>query len=235
MTIIRCEYKDIRHKIKPGTVIAFGGNDNLSRIIKAILGGPVSHVGVVMNTLRLGEPPEHYTIEVIESCPISKRGSGVMRSRLSERLEGYDGDVWILSLNESLDFNQGLFCEFLLSNDGAGYSYKHAMLSMFEGLTLPFSRRAEPIERVFCSELIAMGLQEAGLLDEQVLTTRLNPLDLCRLAIYADEYYQVSHHRGYTDAKAEVVFDDDGNWDVKVTDLAWQPVEIPGWNSRQVQ
>jgi hypothetical protein len=217
MTCKLVKYSDVRHLIQPGTIVAFGGNDTLSRLVKAVLRGPVSHVGVVMSTTRLGEPPDYYINEVIESCPMDRHGSGVRRSRLSERIARYDGNVWLLPLGEGWKFNSATFYNFLLAQDGKGYAYKRAVLS-----TLPFGGALDRtgVERVFCSELIIKAFKVAGMLP--MTDEHKTPLELCQMNIFGQYYYQVS---------ARKIVDD-------VTIHAYKPspqaVEIPRFSDKEL-
>ena len=49
----RAEYKIVRKQMKPGDVIAFGGKGHFSEIIKWTTRGPVSHVGVILQSRLL--------------------------------------------------------------------------------------------------------------------------------------------------------------------------------------
>jgi hypothetical protein len=58
----------------------------------------------------------------------------------------------------------------------------------------------EDFSRWFCSELVAAGLEYGGALPP-INCSEVTPIDLCRFAIYADAYYQLSGRptaiRGY--------------------------------------
>ena len=53
MARIKSKYKDVRKKMKPGDVIAFGGKGNFSEIIKWATRSTVSHVGVILQSKLL--------------------------------------------------------------------------------------------------------------------------------------------------------------------------------------
>ena len=51
----KAKYADVRSKMKPGDVIAFGGKGNFSELIKWATRSTVSHVGVIMQSKMLLE------------------------------------------------------------------------------------------------------------------------------------------------------------------------------------
>lgn len=55
------------------------------------------------------------------------------------------------------------------------------------GMNGPFYNK-EDFSRFFCSELVAAGLERAGVTGS-VNASEVTPIDLCRWSIYEDDYY----------------------------------------------
>ncbi len=107
------QYKEVRNDMQPGDVIAFSGKGNFSEIIKWATQSAVSHVGIILQSKLLinNEPQNGKFNEIVESTTL--RGfSGVTISRLSDRIDTYEGEMWWLPLSdkirEKLDFTPTL-------------------------------------------------------------------------------------------------------------------------------
>jgi hypothetical protein len=181
-------YRNLREHIRTGDVIAFGGKGNFSSIIKRFTRSPVSHVGVCLQRTMLGDDSGRFFLEIIEST--SLRGfSGVVVQRMSEALDNYDGDVWVLQLSEEsrTRFSEEAFTQAMFATVGKRYDMAQAIGSAVD-VIMPEQR--EDFSKFFCSELVAHGLESAGVLWD-VNSSEITPIDLCRMPIFADVYTQV--------------------------------------------
>ena len=197
-SMIESSYVAQRGKMKPGDVIAFSGKGDVSQIIKNATRSNVSHVGVILQTTERGQPAEYdrYFNQIIESTSI-QRANGVIVSRLSNRIDTYNGEIWLLPLKEDLrEKPERLkkFYDFLFSQVGKGYDTIQAIKCALDALDqLPIfghgpTYNNEDFSAFFCSELVAAALEEAA------VTPRLNasevtPIDLCRWNIFEEKYY----------------------------------------------
>ncbi len=50
MAVTKIRYENVRDRMRPGDVIAFGGKGHFSEIIKFATRSDVSHVGVILQT-----------------------------------------------------------------------------------------------------------------------------------------------------------------------------------------
>lgn len=200
MTVERMEYGEARSLMKPGDVIAFGGKGHFSELIKFATRADVSHVGVILQTRVVNDATDRFFNQIIESTALHNY-TGVVISRLSDRLDAYEGEIWWLPLNERLrreKFDSASFYNFLFNQARAhkGYDVPQALRSAIDALDqLPFGLHgpgynAEDFSRFFCSELVAAGLEIAGMIGA-VNASEVTPIDLCRWNIYADTYYQL--------------------------------------------
>ncbi|BBO70847.1 hypothetical protein DSCA_47770 [Desulfosarcina alkanivorans] len=200
MTIERKDYSEVRTMMKPGDVIAFGGKGHFSELIKFATRSDVSHVGVILQTRVVDDTTGRFFNQIIESTSLNDY-SGVVISRLSDRLNTYDGEMWWLPLNESLrskKFDSERFYNFLFNQarERKGYDVPQALQSAVDVLDdLPFGLHGpgynrEDFSRFFCSELVAAGLEKAGTVGP-VNASEVTPIDLCRWNIYAGTYYQL--------------------------------------------
>ena len=179
------DYAVARPMMREGDVIAFGGKGRFSDIIKWATRAPVSHVGVVLQTHRAtASRPGHFN-QVIESTTLDGF-SGVVVSKLSERLACYTGEVWWLSLaadvRERMDADR--LMDFLIDQKGKEYDFPQASLSGLDRLG-PLTRADEDFGRFFCSDLVAAALEEAGAI-RPINASEVTPIDLCRWAIYRE-------------------------------------------------
>ncbi len=191
-------YEDARPKMKPGDVIAFSGKGHFSEIIKMVTFSEVSHVGVVLQTQIASHSDGRYFNQIIEAATV-KGFSGVSISRFSERLLEYQGAVWWLPIKSDLRENEDAhktFYNFLFGHAEArtGYDLPQALKSAADKFDdLPYNMNGpfynkEDFSRFFCSELVAAGLERAGVVGT-VNASEVTPIDLCRWSIYEDDYY----------------------------------------------
>lgn len=195
-------YKDARSQMKAGDVIAFSGKGNFSEIIKWATRASVSHVGVILqsNLLIAGESQPGMFNQIIESTSLNGF-SGVSISRLSDRLDTYEGEIWWLPLKKPIweEMDKTKFYNFLIHQERKEYDMPQAVKSALDALdNIPVLGRAtkniEDFSRFFCSELVAAGLESAGAIDH-VNASEVTPIDLCSFALFEPDYYQLKGNR----------------------------------------
>ena len=183
-------YANLRCKMKPGDIIAFGGESFISSTIKHATNSNVSHVGVVLQARLLidGNPQSGFFNQVVESSY-----EGVRFTRLSGIAKAYDGELWWLPLSAASrkKLNVQEFFNFLLHHEGRPYDLRQAIKAGVDPAHDLFrlTRNQENFEKLFCSELVAGALEAGGLLDK-INASEVTPIDLCRLNIYAEHYVQ---------------------------------------------
>jgi len=101
MSMEKVTYKEKRSSMQPGDVIAFGGKGHFSDIIKWATRSAVSHVGVILQSKLYYENKAQKGIfnQIIESTSLGGF-SGVTISRLSDRIDTYEGEIWWLPLSD---------------------------------------------------------------------------------------------------------------------------------------
>ncbi len=155
-----------RDSMRPGDLIAFGGKGRASAIIKRFTNSTVSHIGLVRHVQVVDEPGFRYFNEIVESTTLGGI-SGVQTSRLSRRLEQYEGEAWWLALNDSAPFrlDETAYWDWLYAQEGKLYDLPQAILAgidFLDGIGLTLAK--EDFGKLFCSELGAGALREAGAL-----------------------------------------------------------------------
>lgn len=199
---MKCEFRSYeiaRPFMKPGDVIAFGGKGHFSEIIKMATFSPVSHVGTILQTKivpEYGDGDSRFFNQIIESTSLDGF-NGVNISRFSDRLNTYDGDIWWLPLKESVRsrMSEKKFYNYLfnLAKNRVPYDMPQAIksaLDLFDGLPFSMTSNKEDFSKMFCSELVASGLEESGAINS-VNCSEVTPIDLCRWNIYEDICYQI--------------------------------------------
>lgn len=205
----RAPYSAVRHLMKPGDILAFGGKGNISNFIKFAIRSPVSHVGIVMQTNMSfqGETngSKRFFNNLIESTSLNGQ-SGVQIHRISDRLAETDGQVWWLPLSSIVRkrLNLDAFYNFLLEQNGKAYDTVQAVKS---GIDLDVFGRdqvgnEEDFSKLFCSELCAAALEVGGVIDT-INASEVTPKDLVQFQLYM-QYAQ----------------------------LLGEPCEIPGFNTK---
>ena len=200
MAMVKTTYTDVRKKMQPGDVIAFGGKGHFSQVIKFATCSDVSHVGVILQTKVVDDTSGRFFNQIIESTSLNNF-NGVVVSRLSDRLDTYEGEIWWLPLDNTLretQFDAAAFYNVLFNQaeDRKGYDMLQAMKSAVDALDqLPFGIHGpgynrEDFSKFFCSELVAAGLEKAGTVGS-VNASEVTPIDLCRWNIYSGTYFQL--------------------------------------------
>lgn len=191
-------YEEARKQMKAGDVIAFSGKGDFSEIIKWATRSNVSHVGVILQSkLLIGDKVQDGMFnQVIESTTLNCF-SGVIISRLSDRLDTYDGEIWWLPIKKDIDdkMDKKKFYDFLIHQQRKEYDFPQAIKSALDALDrVPIIGRTthnqEDFSRFFCSELVAAALEVAGAIKD-VNASEVTPIDLCTFALYEDDYYQL--------------------------------------------
>ena len=136
--------------------------------------------------------------QIIESTSLNGF-NGVNVSRFSDRLATYDGEIWWLPIRANLRQEpeaHKAFYDFLFlqARERKPYDMPQAVKSALDALDkLPFGMHGpgyneEDFSRFFCSELVAAGLEKAGVVGS-VNASEVTPIDLCRWNIYEDDYF----------------------------------------------
>lgn len=187
-------YADVRHRMKPGDVIAFGGKGGISDGIKFFTRAPVSHVGCILQRRMMDDrgmtQGARFFNEVIESTSLYGV-VGVQTTRLSDHVRGYGGDLWWLPLAEDFRhrFDGETFFDFMFRQIGKDYDLRQAMEAGIDFLDWAgIGHAEEDFSKFFCSELVAAGLRAAGTLPLYVNPSERTPIDVCRFAMYEGCY-----------------------------------------------
>lgn len=179
-------YEQIRHKIKTGDIIAFGGYKRTSHIIKLFTRGAVSHVGMVVD-FEDGKF-DGRNIMLIEATSLNG-SSGVQMKWLSHVIFGYIGETWWLSLSNDVrnKMNEKKLKMFLRNQIGKPYDTIQAIRSGIDGIG-PFKdlfENEEDFSQLFCSELVMAALEASGAIPE-INSSEVTPIEVCRYNIYKE-------------------------------------------------
>ncbi|GGF67179.1 hypothetical protein [Alteromonas lipolytica] len=196
-------YEEIKHLIEPGDIIAFGGTSLFSRWTKFTTRSVVTHTAMVIDV-----PTDNRSIStasdltMIEATSI-KGKKGVMHNYVGERIKHYKGDVWWLPLHseakQQLHQQWHTFHDFLAEQMGKSYDIWQlfgAAIDVFDDHRwfnwITYNRKK--FNRWFCSELVAEGLNQAGIVSE-LNPSETTPKDICQFSIYQPRYVQLKGKR----------------------------------------
>ncbi len=191
-------YNDIKDHIRPGDLIAFGGNSLFSKWAKLTTCSGVTHVGAITRSHTCPDTNKVLRHDIFEAT-VRNRQRGVMVNPLEERLEEYEGDIWWLPLHrkpgERFLRAEQIMLDFIASENGKNYD----IWQLF-GSTVDFfdnhpwlwrlTRNLKCEHEWFCSELIAELYNRTGVV-KQVCAAETTPIDLCRFKIFQDGYVQL--------------------------------------------
>ena len=195
MTMKQININEVEHKLLAGDIIAFGGDNNVSKMIKAATNSVVSHVGIVIN------PPKYLSVDedeiVFMEANFAKKM--VCISTLSDKLEVFSGYMWHLPLSATLRSNMMKSSElhtFLETQLHKPYDTTQALKSAVDCLdNFPFCQNGatyneEDFKEVFCSELVT-GALEAGKIIGTVNASEVTPIEVCQWQIFEPVYFQL--------------------------------------------
>jgi hypothetical protein len=194
-------YDEVRARMQPGDIIAYGGYTWVSEIIKWSTRSVVSHLGVILQTKALGDTREARYFNLVVESTKWNGFVGVGEGRLSDRLAGYHGEVWWLPLRPEVRqrFDETAFFNFLYSAKYKPFDLPQAVQAALdfairqqENLAESF-RNQEDLNKYFCSELVAAALESAGVVPK-LNASEVTPIDLCRWRLFQDDYYQLQKH-----------------------------------------
>lgn len=197
----RREYEEVRNEMRTGDVIVFGGRSVISRMTMRLTKSNVSHAAVVVQTRLRDSTGPNFDNLIVES---TKRGGyyGVIVSPASEVIKRYQGDVWWLPLQLKPEFRNNIELTNFLYRDPkdtenrAAFDFLggvYALFDQFDHMTnwlKNLTHSPEALNKFFCSELVAHGLERAEILRVDN-ASEVSPIDLCRLHLYKSVYYQL--------------------------------------------
>lgn len=195
-------YQDARSMMKAGDVIAFSGKGDFSELIKWATRGAVSHVGVILQSQLIidGNSQSGIFNQIIESTSLNGF-SGVTISRLSDRLDTYEGEIWWLPLSDKTQssMDKKKFYDFLIHQERKKYDMPQAIKSALDALdnftaSGNFTHNQEDFSRFFCSELVAAGLEASGAI-ANINASEVTPIDLCSFSLFENDYFQLKGNR----------------------------------------
>ena len=200
MSVEAMSYHEARSQMQPGDVIAFGGKGHFSEIIKFATRADVSHVGVILQTRVRDDQTGRFFNQIIESTSLHGF-NGVVVSRLSDRVNDYEGELWWLPLSSKTRqtrFDQAAFYDFLFlqARERKPYDMPQAIGSALDVLDeLPWGGHGpgynrEDFSKFFCSELVAAAFEVAGTVGP-INASEVTPIDLCRWNLYKKTYYRL--------------------------------------------
>jgi len=182
---------ELRDKMQPGDIIAFGGKTQFSQLIKWFTNSQVSHVAILLKTRRLDAKTDKYYNQIIEST-VKEDKSGVIVSKLSRAVQHYSGEMWWLPLSETVREKLDLekYFDWLEEQEGKKYDMGQLIPCALDFLG-PLTKTQEDYEKLFCSELVVGALKAGGAIPETINSSEVTPKDLMSWEIYANTYVQL--------------------------------------------
>ncbi len=182
----RGRYEDVRPHIRPGDSLFFVGEDGLfSWAIRTFTGVP-THVAAVA---RIEDPRGRNRVVLVEAV----EGKGVVWGYASERIDAYQGRVYLACLDTSIRCDSAGVSNYLQEKIGSEYSMRDAVLSApSQWFRIPGRERKEAL---FCSKLDWQSKRYGGRIHEVFMGPDGSPTprQLAKLTIW----------RGFVQLKGE--------------------------------
>ena len=165
-------YSDIRLELKTGDVIAFSGKGLVSNLIKWKTDSDISHVGIVLDTSveNLGKVVfliESTTLVTIPDAITKELWKGVQIHTLSNRVNTYDGKMWVYPLKYPLAEDKKNAMQAWLRKKHykrTPYDTVQALGSGIDLLSDTLTGNEQDFSQLFCSELVVKALQIGGVI-----------------------------------------------------------------------
>ena len=188
-------YQNIRHLLKTGDVIAFGGNYFFSKITKLVTRSEVSHIATIL--IDKDKRIRFFESSIGDKYP---EHEGVHLQKISNILPFYKGNIWILRLSDEFRATLDIahLEKYLYAQLGKDYDYDGLLKSGVDflddlGINITVTRKDS--DKFFCSELVIAGFMEAGGIPHHVNSAEVTPSDIIRLNIFQRPYYMVKADR----------------------------------------
>lgn len=173
-------YEDIRSKLKTGDLILFSGKSAIGRFIRLYSNSKWSHLGMVVKVddIDMVLLWESTSINNVPDAIDRKIKRGVQTTSLSERLENFEGEVAVRFLQGDLapEAKKALKDLRDLWKDRP---YEQSKLQLVNSLMdmIGTDANVEDFSSIFCSELVAEGLQVLGVMDGEHPANEFAPSD----------------------------------------------------------
>ena len=142
-------YDTCREGMRTGDCILWRSKSLIGWAIRMFSGGAYNHAGLVVRPHDAGcFAGRRFTLEAL--------GNGIILRLLSERLRGFEGEVWLFPLKDDFDLLRHKILEWALDKEGTPYDYG----SLFKQI---FGRVSVDAKSYFCSEFAYDAWKEAGL------------------------------------------------------------------------
>ena len=193
---ISLPYETLQSQLKVGDVLAFGGTDLPSDVVKLATRSCFVHVAIVFST-DLPAPSQELkdgvsqtdSILIMEShidasLPSVGTGKctlGVQMQWLSQRLKTYDGRLWGAPLKTPLTAEGIAAMQTWLRKMEAQripYDFTQAIEVGVAAFTRTQREHLTDYSALFCSELVTVSLQLAGALDPEINASAQTPADV---------------------------------------------------------
>lgn len=173
--------KSIPTDLKTGDIVLFSGRCRVGRFIQLVTWCKWSHVGMIIIDENHDGPLvcESTHNDRVPGLDLGRRTQGVQTVHLRDRLEGYQGDMAIMRLEDHTIPESSLasFKEFRSDSVGVLFeqNFTEAFLSMFK-----YINNEGDFNTRFCTEHIGGAYVSLGLLTEGYPVHKITPADIAK-------------------------------------------------------
>lgn len=196
MAMQRTTYGQVRDRVLPGDVIAFLGDNPMSKAIQWAGGrSGVSHVGIIVEAGTAAREPQFTESSVhVDDNKVTYR---VEVSSLRLSVDDYKGAVWWLPIDAAprARFDTDSFGQFISGAIGQAFDFPGGLHVVSRDLQQQIIREHAPVEvqaqlqkGYCCSVLVANALRQAAVVPVGD-PNNASPGDVCSWNIYGPDYY----------------------------------------------
>ena len=167
--------------LKTGDIVLFSGRCRVARTIQVLTLCKWSHVGMIIIDENYDTPLVYESThnDRVPGLDLGEKTKGVQIVKLTDRLEGYKGDMAIMRLMDN-NFNDCSLTRLdSMRKNFKGKPFekniKQAFMSMFK-----WYRLEKDITSLFCSELTAQAYIELGVLPLMPASNNYTPADFAK-------------------------------------------------------
>lgn len=198
--MIQQSYDDVKHQLKIGDVLFFGGSSALwppshfksgflSGGIELFSGSPISHVAAVISIED--DTAQYKPAELVESTSLNGF-AGAVRTPAEWRVSTYEGRVWWAPLSGEIRarMDEDAFVKFMLSIQGHPYNYEAVLAMTWESLAVVkgfgWLANKQDTAKVYCSEYVCAGFEASGAMGKRTNYAECSPQDLAKKRLYGN-------------------------------------------------
>jgi len=167
--------------LKTGDIVLFSGRCRVARLIQVLTLCKWSHVGMIIIDDSYDAPLVYESThnDRVPGLDLGRKTQGVQIVKLSDRLEGYGGDMALMRLHGVKFSDNELYQLEKMRREFIGAKFEESYREAFVAIFKPY-KQEENLSTIFCSELTAQAYIELGILPLVPASNNYTPADFAK-------------------------------------------------------